>query len=183
MAASNSVPEMPDPLALGIRFIQVFPLPIKISRLIFYRVHIFLLTYLTYTAFQITRRPLSVVKTVLTQNCSQLDGIDRLDLQNDPNWCSWPPFIGRESTNLFAWLDFTFRLSYAVGMVFAGHLGERMDLRLFLSAIMVLSGLWVIFGGLAYFWDVHSFSFFILAQALAGVFQGMKIRAINFFLA
>lgn len=58
-------------------------------------------------------------------------------------------------------------------MYFAGHIGDRFDLRLFLTIGMVGSGCLVIFFGLGYFLDVHSFAFFVIVQILCGLFQSI----------
>ena len=163
----------PDAVPWGARLLRLIPRPEFISRYTAYRVFVFGLTYLLYITFHIVRRPLSVAKTVLHQNCSKLVQPTHWDPDvqySDPNWCSWAPF-GEGSTIKFGWLDFSYRFSYAIGMVFSGHLGERMDLRLFLTAVMLISGLWVIFGGMAFFWSVHSYSYFVVAQVCMGVTQ------------
>jgi OPA family glycerol-3-phosphate transporter-like MFS transporter 1/2 len=56
-------------------------------------------------------------------------------------------------------------------MFFAGHLGDRVDLRLFLTAGMVCSGLFVALFGMGFFWDVHEYSYYIFISILAGLFQ------------
>jgi MFS transporter, OPA family, solute carrier family 37 (glycerol-3-phosphate transporter), member 1/2 len=59
-------------------------------------------------------------------------------------------------------------LAYAVGMFFTGHVAERTNLRNFLSIGMIGAGLWTICFGMAFFWDIHSFSYFVAVQILGG---------------
>lgn len=46
----------------------------------------------------------------------------------------------------------------------SGHIAERMDLRYFLTGGMILSGLFTSLMGLAYFLEIHSFTYFIVIQ-------------------
>lgn len=54
------------------------------------------LTYITYTCYHLTRKPISVVKSVLHQNCSNVEvpaGIVLSAALTDSNtWCDYPPF-------------------------------------------------------------------------------------------
>lgn len=52
------------------------------------------LTYLAYTCYHMSRKPISVVKNVLNRNCSILSPPPDLVI-NDTNadtWCDWAPF-------------------------------------------------------------------------------------------
>jgi hypothetical protein len=59
-----------------------------------YRASVFILTYVGYTCYHLSRKPISVVKNVLNQNCSQCvpppDVI--INDTNKDNWCDWAPF-------------------------------------------------------------------------------------------
>ncbi|KAF2285674.1 hypothetical protein GH714_007042 [Hevea brasiliensis] len=44
----------------------------------------------------------------------------------------WPPFNGTEGTHRLGEIDLAFLSAYSIGMFFAGHVGDRIDLRLFL---------------------------------------------------
>lgn len=46
----------------------------------------------------------------------------------------------------------------------SGIFGERLPLRYYLSAGMVLSGLFTSLFGLGYFWDIHMLWYFVLIQ-------------------
>ena len=46
----------------------------------------------------------------------------------------------------------------------SGYIAEHMDIRLFLTVGMVLSGAFSILFGLGYFCNIHSLAFFIIMQ-------------------
>ncbi|KAK4343250.1 hypothetical protein RND71_036344 [Anisodus tanguticus] len=58
-------------------------------------------------------------------------------------------------------------------MYFAGHIGDNIDLRVFLTVGMLGSGVLVIIFGLGYFLDVHWLGFFLIVQILCGLFQSI----------
>ncbi|CAG2116827.1 unnamed protein product, partial [Medioppia subpectinata] len=126
-------------LPIGIR---VFGLHRRLQ-LSHYRVLVLVLTFFSYTAYHLSRRPLSVVKNVLSRNCSQMvippDVILTNTTQN--NWCDWQPFNGTDANTLLGLLDSSFLFSYAIFMFFSGFVAERCHLRYFLSLGMLLSGL------------------------------------------
>lgn len=55
------------------------------------------LTYLAYTCYHLTRKPISVVKNVLSLNCSNLPvpADIFINASNRDTWCDWAPF-GKE---------------------------------------------------------------------------------------
>lgn len=61
-----------------------------------YKLSVLVLTYLTYTCYHLTRKPISVVKAVLHRNCSllKLSGQPNIvtDASNDSTWCDYAPF-------------------------------------------------------------------------------------------
>ncbi len=61
-------------------------------------------------------------------------------------------------------LDAAFLFSYALFMFLSGLIAERVDLRFFLSAGMVLSGVFCMLFGFAYYWGIHTIVYFILVQ-------------------
>lgn len=133
------------------------------------------LTFLTYALFHATRKPPSVVKSVLkgdtmSQSAKMLlaDGSEAPD---DSMSAGWAPFNGPSGSSLLGQVDLAFLAAYALGMFVAGHLGDRMDLRVFLSGGMVLSGAMTTLFGMAYFWDIHSMGYYIIVMVLAGAFQ------------
>lgn len=66
----------------------------RINRMAWHQGGILVLTYLAYTCYHMTRKPISVVKSVLTHNCSNLSPPPDIPV-NDSNrdtWCDWAPF-------------------------------------------------------------------------------------------
>uniref|UniRef100_A0A158R9D1 Sugar phosphate exchanger 3 n=1 Tax=Taenia asiatica TaxID=60517 RepID=A0A158R9D1_TAEAS len=108
-----------------------------------HQIFILLLTFAVYVLYHASRKPLSVVKTVFHRKCLPTP-------QKEPNWCHWKPF-GKHSLN--------------------GHLAERTDLRIFLTVGMVASGFTTILFGLGYYFDIHMFAYYFIAQVLAGFTQ------------
>ena len=49
-------------------------------------------------------------------------------------------------------------------MYVSGFIAERLDLRIFLSIGMVLSGTFTMLFGLAYYWDITNLWYFIVIQ-------------------
>lgn len=145
-----------------------------------YKVSVLVLTYLAYTCYHMTRKPISVVKGVL-QNCTE---------HQDPTGCAYPPFgecpsmdshrtfinapshsDGANSEQLFADLDFAFLLAYAVAMFASGFIAERVSLRFFLSMGMLMSGIFCYLFGVAKTANIHSIWYFTFVQVMAGIFQ------------
>ncbi|XP_068621748.1 glucose-6-phosphate exchanger SLC37A2 isoform X2 [Battus philenor] len=142
----------------------------QINRLRWYQVTVLVLTYFTYMTYHLTRKPISVVKSVLHQNCSALPpppGVDPTDHQ----WCNWPPFNTDDANTLLGALDSAFLFSYAGAMFISGMVAERVDLRYFLSLGMLVSAIFCYLFGLGHTLGIHSISFYLLMQAGAGVAQ------------
>lgn len=116
-----------------------------------------------------SRKPISVVKSVLNQNCSDMTPPD--NTTNNTHWCDWAPFDGDNSASLLSTVDSSFLFAYAVSMFLSGMVAERIDLRIFLSAGMVLSGAFCAMFGLGYTFKIHYLWFYILAQVLSGLVQ------------
>lgn len=117
-----------------------------------------------------TRKPISVVKSVLHRNCSELVPPSDI-LQNDTNWCDYEPFNTEDASKLFGALDSAFLFSYAIAMFMSGYVAERVSLRYFLSFGMILSGIFCYLFGVAKPSNIHSLWYFIIVQALAGICQ------------
>lgn len=58
-------------------------------------------------------------------------------------------------------------------MYFAGHVGDRIDLRLFLVFGMMGSGFFTIIFGLGYWFSVHLLGYFMAVQIFCGLFQSI----------
>ncbi|XP_054820468.1 LOW QUALITY PROTEIN: putative glycerol-3-phosphate transporter 5 [Prosopis cineraria] len=138
--------------------------------LLFHQILVLVITFLAYASFHASRKPPSIVKSVLgptiISNSTQGSTIS-------PGDTGWPPFDGARGTHRLGELDLAFLSSYAVGMFVAGHVGDRIDLRLFLVFGMMSSGIFTILFGLGYWFDVHVLGFFIGVQIVCGLFQSI----------
>ncbi|CAG5118607.1 unnamed protein product, partial [Candidula unifasciata] len=136
-----------------------------------YRSIILVFTFFCYTSYHLSRKPISVVKSVLHHdNCSTESHSNTTNTTNE-YWCDWAPFNTPSYLDLLGTLDLCYLISYAVAMFISGHISDRMNLRYYLSAGMVLSGVFTCGFGLGYFYEVHEYSFYIIMQVLGGIFQ------------
>lgn len=110
------------------------------------------------------------VQSKFTESRSSLT---RVSLDSNATDSGWEPFNGPQGTHRLGELDLAFLASYAVGMYFAGHIGDRIDLRLFLVFGMMGSGLLTIVFGLGYWLDVHLLGYFVGVQVACGLFQSI----------
>lgn len=115
-----------------------------------YRYSILFLTYIAYCMYHLSRRPFTIVKSVLA---------------------TWAPFNIENPNSLFGILDSFYLISYALFMFLSGYLAERIHLRYFLSFGMIFSGIFTYLFGLAYYYDIHNLYYFILLQIFTGLFQ------------
>ncbi|XP_054709352.1 glucose-6-phosphate exchanger SLC37A2-like [Uloborus diversus] len=142
-------------------------------RRVIYQASVLLLTFAAYTTFHLSRRPLAVVKNSLNQDCSKLTPPPDIVLNNltRHNWCDWAPFDQKNANRLLGILDSVYVFAYAICMFISGMLAERIDLRYYLTLGMLISGLFTYLFGLAFYLDIHSYTFFIIVQILAGAVQ------------
>ena len=133
-------------------------------KLVGYQASVLILTFLAYASYHLAKRPISVVKGKLNPNCT---------LTEINNTCNaWQPFSNPErSKDLFGLLDCAFLMSYALSMFVSGYLAENMNLRIYLSTGMLLTGVFTALFGMAYYWKIHSLSFFFLVQIITGIVQ------------
>ena len=94
------------------------------------------------------------------------------------NESSLPPFpdemSGKDSSTAHKYLGFldtSFLTSYAVFMFFSGYVAERVNLRYFLSAGMILSGLFTALFGFGKLTGIHHISYYVVMQFLNGAVQ------------
>uniref|UniRef100_A0AAY4BUE1 Major facilitator superfamily (MFS) profile domain-containing protein n=1 Tax=Denticeps clupeoides TaxID=299321 RepID=A0AAY4BUE1_9TELE len=154
------------PVPPGIRFLTNF------NREQWYKAFTFILTFLLYTSFHLSRKPISIVKSELHKNCSselQTTGRGRL-LQTEMD-CGWKPFDKSNYKQLLGALDYSFLCAYAVGMYLSGIIGERLPIRLYLTFGMVTSGLFTCLFGLGHIFNIHSLGFYIFTQVANGLVQ------------
>ncbi|XP_027199728.2 glucose-6-phosphate exchanger SLC37A2-like [Dermatophagoides pteronyssinus] len=122
-----------------------------------HRFLVLLLTFIVYTIYHMSRKPMSVVK-------SRLFNGNVTDHQNN-----WPPFDGSNANTFLSILDGAYWGTYAIGMFFTGFLAERSNLRYFLSISLSICGLLCIVSGSAFYLKIHSLWFFIITQVLTGL--------------
>uniref|UniRef100_A0A3P8YHL9 Major facilitator superfamily (MFS) profile domain-containing protein n=1 Tax=Esox lucius TaxID=8010 RepID=A0A3P8YHL9_ESOLU len=134
-----------------------------------------ILTFLLYTSFHLSRKPISIVKSELHKNCSALMDLSTTSSSQLPGFtdtdCSWKPFDKSNYKQLLGAMDYSFLCAYAVGMYLSGIIGERLPIRLYLSVGMLMSGLFTCLFGLGYVYNIHSLSFYIFVQVANGLVQ------------
>lgn len=174
---STTEPSSQKPL--GIRFLE----HIRSSTLTFrtYQAIVLIVTFLAYASYHATRKTTSIVKSTLDPESGLLSFSprsrshflrsttqtgDRKSLSS-----GWAPFDGSDGTALLGEVDVAFLSVYSIGMYFAGHLGDRLDLRIFLTIGMVGTGLFTSLFGAGYWLNIHSFYYFLVIQMFAGLFQ------------
>ncbi|KAG0584755.1 hypothetical protein M758_3G233000 [Ceratodon purpureus] len=160
-----------------------------------YRFSVLAITFIAYAFFHMSRKPPSIVKSVLDPEGSVISTLGShhylLPESITPSFeklfhngsaggyaagnkikeGGWAPFDGKTGKKRLGEIDVAFLASYAFGMYFAGHLGDRLDLRKFLSMGMVGSGFFVCLFGLGRYWNIHRLEYFLLVQMAAGLFQ------------
>lgn len=155
-----------------------------------FRYAILLITFIAYACYHASRKPSSIVKSVLHPEPSTkppqqehinmrpwpLGNVFVKEEETDVNRRGsankgWEPFNGKGGTSRLGEIDVAFLACYSIGMYVAGHLGDSLDLRLFLTWGMIGSGFFVGLFGMGYFWGIHAFWFFLVMQMAAGLFQ------------
>ncbi|XVE57578.1 hypothetical protein DITRI_Ditri04bG0101200 [Diplodiscus trichospermus] len=147
-----------------------------------YRYSVLLITFIAYASYHASRKPSSIVKSVLYPDPMKVcEGkpwpvgnvfIEEVSFdRNRTKNKGWYPFNGTDGTSKLGEIDVAFLACYSLGMYVAGHLGDTLDLRLFLTTGMIGSGIFVGLFGMGYFWNFHVFSFYLVMQMVAGLFQ------------
>ncbi|ONK55711.1 uncharacterized protein A4U43_C10F220 [Asparagus officinalis] len=163
----------------GVRFIEYTRgAPISFRG---YQAAVLVLTFFAYASYHATRKTTSIVKSVLDPKTTQLGfthwsrsyflGSSSIEEQNTGLTAGWAPFDRSGGTAMLGQIDVAFLAVYSFGMYFAGHLGDRVNLRILLTIGMVGSGLFTALFGVGYWLNVHSFYYFLAVQMLAGMFQ------------
>lgn len=163
------------PVPPGVRLLVSF------DRDQWYRALTFILTFLLYTSFHLSRKPISIVKSELHKNCSAVSEAaiiassssqqpSLLSLHTDVN-CGWKPFDKSNYKQLLGAMDYSFLCAYAIGMYLSGIIGERLPIRLYLTVGMLASGVFTCLFGLGYIYNIHNLSFYIFVQVANGLVQ------------
>ena len=134
------------------------------TKLNIYKVAILVMTFISYTCYHMSRKPISVVKTILIDCNETLNTcesfIDQIDGKDEA-----------AAKRLESSLDSAYLFSYAFFMFITGMMAERIDLRYFLCFGMILSGILTMLFGLAYTWGIHNIVYFIFVQIASGFAQ------------
>lgn len=162
----------------GIVLIEKCPVNVvQTKKQLGYRVFILIFTFCIYTSYHLSRKAISVVKSVLFINCTEHMNLSSIHTDANGSFSpiincgSWPPFDGANHQTLLGGLDLSFLFAYAVGMFISGQIAERLSLRYFLTGGMLLCGVFTCLFGLGYFWNIHSLTFYLVVQALGGFVQ------------
>ncbi|XP_062258579.1 glucose-6-phosphate exchanger SLC37A1 isoform X8 [Platichthys flesus] len=167
------------PVPPGIRLMVSF------DRDQWYRALTFILTFLLYTSFHLSRKPISIIKSELHKNCSSVSEISTassssqqasLPSKHNDMDCSWKPFDKSNYKQLLGAMDYSFLCAYAVGMYLSGIIGERLPIRLYLTVGMLASGLFTCLFGLGYVYNIHSLGFYICIQACCCCAENLQLR-------
>ncbi|KAB2622824.1 glycerol-3-phosphate transporter 4 [Pyrus ussuriensis x Pyrus communis] len=134
-----------------------------------YRYVILLVTFIAYTCYHASRKTSGMVKSVLYPDPHRGNGLD--PCLNYRLHKGWSPFNGTDGTSKVGEIYPAFLACYSLGMYVAGHLGDTLDLRLFLTTGMIGSGIFVALFGMGYFLNIHVFGFYLGMQMIAGLFQ------------
>ena len=144
-----------------LRTLGLCPLSSRRRELV-YRTSVLLLTFLAYTSYHLSRKPISIVK-----NSKAFLDCDHHE-DNTTHCRSWISQIDgkseKEAKTYLGLLDTSYLFSYAFFMFWSGIVAERMDLRYFLSGGMILSGIFTFLFGIAYDLNIHSLGYFIAIQ-------------------
>jgi len=137
----------------------------------FHKYLVLLLTFLAYTSYHLSRKPISIVK-----NSHAFLDCENKTLASHNNTCtSWITQIDGESPEsaktYLGMLDTTYLFSYAFFMFFSGFVAERMNLRYFLSLGMIFSGISTWLFGFSYVVGIHSLWYLLIVQIVTGCFQ------------
>nr|XP_043617582.1 putative glycerol-3-phosphate transporter 1 [Erigeron canadensis]XP_043617583.1 putative glycerol-3-phosphate transporter 1 [Erigeron canadensis] len=154
---------------IGIRLLECT----KKSSLSFktHQVIVLTITFLAYASYHATRKTTSIIKSSLDP---QSPDNSFLKSSKALSWLlggGWAPFNSGNGTALLGDLDLAFLFVYAIGMFFSGHIGDRMNLRIFLTIGMVGTGLFTSLFGVGYWANIHVFYYYLIVQMLAGLFQ------------
>ncbi|XP_060090200.1 glucose-6-phosphate exchanger SLC37A1 [Heteronotia binoei] len=148
-----------------------------------YRTFIFVLTFMLYVSFHLSRKPISIVKGELHKHCAipqdtELINYKKYAVPSQPmekpcnnSSSGWEPFDKSNYKELLGTLDYSFLCAYAVGMYLSGIIGERLPIRYYLTGGMFASGFFTAMFGLGYFYNIHNLWFYIAAQIANGLVQ------------
>lgn len=139
-----------------------------------YKTHqaiVLIITFLAYASYHATRKTTSIIKSSLDPQSPENSFLQGSKAISWLLGSGWAPFNGENGTALLGDLDLAFLFVYSIGMFFSGHIGDRMNLRIFLTIGMVGTGLFTSLFGIGYWANIHVFYYYLVVQMLAGLFQ------------
>ncbi|KAL6012822.1 hypothetical protein ACLOJK_003311 [Asimina triloba] len=134
----------------GIRFLEYISNSVLTFRS--HQAFVLIITFFAYASYHATRKTTSIVKSTLDPESSSRLGLSLWPrshlLRPTPKLQEklsvgggWAPFDSADGTAMLGEIDVAFLSVYSIGMFFAGHLGDRTDLRIFLTIGMLGTGL------------------------------------------
>eukprot|EP00116_Pleurobrachia_bachei_P004324 sb/3464586/ len=111
-------------------------------------VRVYTLAYITYFGFYVSREPYSLVKSTLL--------------------ATWEPFNGENGWLLLGILDTLSLTAYAIGIMVVGYLCEIYDSLHIVVAGSIGAGVTTILYGMANFWNIHNYWYFVVLRVLNG---------------
>ncbi|KAL8190468.1 UNVERIFIED_CONTAM: hypothetical protein K2H54_054629 [Gekko kuhli] len=153
-----------------------------------YRAFIFVLTFMLYVSFHLSRKPISIVKGELHKHCAipqdtELVNYKKYAVPSQPmeepcnkSSSGWEPFVLIDKVAPI----FTNCLSQnleeppppqGASTQYRGIIGERLPIRYYLTGGMFASGFFTAMFGLGYFYNIHNLWFYIAAQIVNGLVQ------------
>uniref|UniRef100_A0A8C5BLC6 Solute carrier family 37 member 1 n=1 Tax=Gadus morhua TaxID=8049 RepID=A0A8C5BLC6_GADMO len=148
------------PVPPGVRFLFTF------NKDQWYRAFTFILTFLLYTSFHLSRKPISIVKVTPSLTHRMYISMHPVSMI----FCS-PSTDKNNYKQLLGAMDYSFLFAYAIGMYLSGIIGERLPIRLYLTVGMLCSGLFTCLFGLGYIYNIHSLAFYVSVQVANGLVQ------------
>lgn len=133
----------------------------RVRKLRWLQARVFFLTFLSYAIYSGTRQPYGITKSSLNPDREKQPHEPGYAPFNDENWGS--TYLGA--------CDTVFLSAYAVALFITGPMGDRVNLRMFLTVGMFGSGVFCVLFGLAPLMGIHALPWFIFANLGAGVFQ------------
>ena len=137
---------------------------------------VYIVTFITYASYHVSRKPFSVVKSVLHRSPIYDNGTETIGHD-------WPPFTGDHGKTILGSVDYSWLFAYAIAMFFSGHIADRVDIRFFLTFGMLGSVASTLLLGVAYYANIHSIAYFIGVQIFGGIMQSSGAPAVVSLLA
>jgi len=162
-------------LALGPRLFEKCLTTKTKKKEIFYKILVFLLTYLTYLAYHIAKRPIAVVENSSKfLDCYEEELNHTLYTETNAtchySWVNEMNGVSKEKADSIIGNMQTFYAAFYAGFMFvAGWIAERMDLRYYLTFGLLLTATADFLFGFARTLGIHSVGYFYFVMAFLGI--------------